>query len=164
MSQRAMRGGWTAQVAAETPESAHTWRWHRSQTRLGCRLAFQVAAEMPEQAHTWRGRTSAMSPGGSVTAVHTAPYRIRTPVVRDAPAEPCGTENGACVKVGITPPSPARSSYGTSRRKHNHRYRAPLRRLQSRQRSWQLEATVRPPSLHGVMWSASISRISIISP
>ncbi len=35
-----------------------------------------------------------MSPGGSVTAVHTTPYRIRAPVVRDVPAGQCGTENG----------------------------------------------------------------------
>ena len=38
-----------------------------------------------------------MSPGGSVTAVHTAPYRIRAPIVRDVPAGQCGTENGVVV-------------------------------------------------------------------
>ena len=54
MPQRATQSRLAAQVAAETPESAHTWWGHRSQTRLGCRLAFQVAVEMPEQAHTWR--------------------------------------------------------------------------------------------------------------
>ena len=32
-----------------------------------------------------------------------------------------------------------------------------LRRLQSLQSIWQLEGMVRPPSRHGVMWSASIS-------
>ena len=35
-----------------------------------------------------------MSPGGSVTAVHTAPYRVRAPIVRDVPAGLCGTGNG----------------------------------------------------------------------
>ena len=29
-----------------------------------------------------------------MTAVPDVPYRIRAPVVRDAPAGPCGTENG----------------------------------------------------------------------
>ena len=61
MPQRAMRDRWTVQVAAETPEQAHTWRWHRSQTRLGCMLAAQVAANSPKTAHTRQRRTSAMS-------------------------------------------------------------------------------------------------------
>ena len=42
-----------------------------------------------------------MSPGGSVTAVHTAPYRIRAPVVRDAPAGQCGTGNGPVVYAAL---------------------------------------------------------------
>ena len=37
---------------------------------------------------------------------------------------------------------------------------APLRRLHSLQSIWQLEGTVRPPSRHGVTWSASISESS----
>ena len=42
-----------------------------------------------------------MSPGGSVTAVHTAPYRIRAPIVRDVPAGQCGTENGVVVYAAL---------------------------------------------------------------
>lgn len=34
--------------------------------------------------------------------------------------------------------------------------RPPFRRLQSRQSIWQLSATVRPPSCHGVIWSPSM--------
>ena len=62
MPQRAMPGMRTVQVAAEMPKTAHTWRWHRSHTRLGCMLAAQVAANSPKTAHTWQRRTSAMSP------------------------------------------------------------------------------------------------------
>ena len=65
MPQRAMRDGWKVQVAAETPEQAHIWRWHRSQTRPGCMLAAQVAANSPKTAHTRQRRTSVMSPGRS---------------------------------------------------------------------------------------------------
>ena len=43
-------------------------------------------------------------------------------------------------------------------------YFAPLRLLQSRQSIWQFSATVRPPSRHGVMWSASISSNSKCRP
>lgn len=39
-------------------------------------------------------------------------------------------------------------------------YFADFLRLQSRQSIWQLEAMVRPPSTHGVIWSASICSIS----
>ena len=42
-----------------------------------------------------------MSPGGSMTAVHTAPYRIRAPIVRDVPAGQCGTENGVVVYAAL---------------------------------------------------------------
>ena len=36
-----------------------------------------------------------------MTAVHTAPYRIRAPVVRDAPAGQCGTGNGPVVYAAL---------------------------------------------------------------
>ena len=61
MPQRAMRGRWKGQVAAKMPKTAHTWRWHWSQTRLGRMLAVQVAANSPKTAHTWRRQVSVMS-------------------------------------------------------------------------------------------------------
>ena len=81
------------------PEQAHTWQRHRSQTRLGCRLAVQVAANSPKMAHTWWRRASAISPDGPVTAAPNAPYRIRPPVVRDGLAGQYCTENGLVVYV-----------------------------------------------------------------
>ena len=36
-----------------------------------------------------------------MTAVHTAPYRIRAPIVRDVPAGQCGTENGVVVYAAL---------------------------------------------------------------
>ena len=83
------------------PEQAHTWRWHRSQTRLGCMLAAQVAANSPKTAHTWRRQVSVMSPrrfcdGGPQRAVQnqascctgrprrTVLYRKRPRSVREA--------------------------------------------------------------------------------
>ena len=57
-----MRGRWTVQVAAETPEQAHTWRRRMPRIAMRVRWTAQVAAETPEQAHTWKRRTSAMSP------------------------------------------------------------------------------------------------------
>ena len=41
---------------------------------------------------------------------------------------------------------------------------ADLRRLQSRQSIWQFSLTVRPPRLHGTMWSASMNVSSISLP
>ena len=42
-----------------------------------------------------------------MTAVHTAPYRIRAPVVRDVPAGQCGTGNGPVVYARlISAPGP----------------------------------------------------------
>ena len=42
-----------------------------------------------------------------MTAVHTAPYRIRAPIVRDVPAGQCGTENGVVVYArSILAPGP----------------------------------------------------------
>ena len=54
MPLEALQGMWAAQVAAETPEQAHTWRRQVPQRAMQGRLAVQVAAETPEQAHTWR--------------------------------------------------------------------------------------------------------------
>ena len=43
-------------------------------------------------------------------------------------------------------------------------YFAPLRRLHPLQSIWRLLGTVWPPSLHGVMWSASISSMANFFP
>ena len=56
MPQRAMRGWWTVQVAANSPKTAHTWKRREPQKALQGMWAAQVAAEMPEQAHTWQRR------------------------------------------------------------------------------------------------------------
>ena len=61
MLRRAMQGMLAFQVAAETPEQAHTWRRWVPQRAMRGRLAVQVAANSPNTAHTWQRRTSAMS-------------------------------------------------------------------------------------------------------
>ncbi len=68
MPQRAMRGGWTAQVAAETPEQAHTWKQREPQGATQGRWTVQVAAETPEQAHTWKRRMPQRAMRGRWTA------------------------------------------------------------------------------------------------
>ena len=60
MPQRAMPGMRTVQVAAETPESAHTWQRRMPQRVMQGMRTVQVAAETPETAHTWQQRASAM--------------------------------------------------------------------------------------------------------
>ena len=54
--QRAMQGRWRVQVAAETQKTAHTWRGRMSQRAMQGRLAVQVVAEMPKTTHTWQRR------------------------------------------------------------------------------------------------------------
>ena len=51
-----------AAVAAEMPETAHTWQGRVPQRAMRGRLAVQVAANSPNTAHTWQRRASAMSP------------------------------------------------------------------------------------------------------
>ena len=58
--QRAMRGRWTVQVAAETQKTAHTWQGREPQRVMPGMWTVQVAAETPESAHTWKQRASAM--------------------------------------------------------------------------------------------------------
>ena len=82
------------------------------------------AAEMPKQAHTWWRRTSAMSPGGSVTAVPDVPYGNRPPVVRDALAEQCGTGNGPVVYARSILGAVAARGSGSSAGRHVERVRA----------------------------------------
>ena len=60
MPQRAMPGRWTVQVAAETTETAHTWQRRMPQRAMRGMRPVQVAAETPESAHTWQQRASAM--------------------------------------------------------------------------------------------------------
>ena len=63
MPQKALQGMWAVQVAAETPEQAHTWKRRMPQrtTREGWKV--QVAAEMPKTAHTRQRRKSARAGG-----------------------------------------------------------------------------------------------------
>ena len=62
MPQKALRGRWAVQVAAETSETTHTWRRWMPQRALRGRWKGLVAAEMPKTAHTWRRQVSLMSP------------------------------------------------------------------------------------------------------
>lgn len=66
--------------------------------------------------------------------------------------------------TGLRLPSSLNIKVEVFYRPHPMRARSPyfalFRLLQSRQSIWQFSATVRPPSTHGVIWSASICSIS----
>ena len=57
-----MRGRLTVQVAAETPEQAHTWQGRVPRRAMPGMRTVQVAANSPKTAHTRQRQTSAMSP------------------------------------------------------------------------------------------------------
>ena len=61
-----------AQVAAETPEQAHTWQGWVPQRTMQGRWTVQVAAETQETAHTWKRRVPQRAMLGMWTAQVTA--------------------------------------------------------------------------------------------
>ena len=85
MPQRAMQGRWKVQVAAEMPETAHTWQRRMPEKAMQGRWKVQVAAKTPEEAHTWQRRKPARAGGnGTKNTVTPTGATVQIPKAKKA--------------------------------------------------------------------------------